>query len=33
MKSHYPHWSITKSLRDTLGEIVSSWQARLEAGA
>ena len=29
MKSHYPHWHITKSLHDTLGEIVASWQTRL----
>ncbi len=30
MKSHYPNWGITKSLDDTIGEIVASWQARLK---
>ncbi|MBE7170986.1 MAG: NAD-dependent epimerase/dehydratase family protein [Williamsia sp.] len=29
MKSHYPQWSITKSLRDTIQEIVNNWQKRL----
>src|SRR5579885_408578 len=29
MKSHYPKWSITRTLRDTIREIVESWEARL----
>jgi CDP-paratose 2-epimerase len=29
MKSHYPNWSITKSLFETLEEIVSSWYKKL----
>ena len=29
MKAHYPQWSITKSLEDTVGEIVNNWQKRL----
>jgi CDP-paratose 2-epimerase len=29
MKAHYPLWDITKSLRHTVAEIVSSWQERL----
>lgn len=29
MKSHYPNWDITKSLQQTVGEIVASWQGRL----
>jgi len=29
MKQHYPDWGITKSLKDTIGEIVHSWQERL----
>jgi CDP-paratose 2-epimerase len=29
MKAHYPQWSITKSLRQTVAEIVSSWEGRL----
>jgi CDP-paratose 2-epimerase len=29
MKSHYPGWDITKSLQDTIGEIVENWQKRL----
>jgi CDP-paratose 2-epimerase len=28
MKSHYPQWDITKSLKDTFEEIVQSWQQR-----
>jgi CDP-paratose 2-epimerase len=28
MKSHYPQWEITKSLRQTIEEIVQSWQER-----
>jgi len=30
MKSHYPGWNIAKSLRQTVQEIVESWQKRLE---
>jgi CDP-paratose 2-epimerase len=29
MKSHYPEWDITKSLRQTLREIVDAWRERL----
>ena len=29
MKSHYPKWTITRSLRDTIREITESWNARL----
>ncbi len=29
MKSHYPNWDITKSLADTLAEIVAAWKRRL----
>ena len=29
MKSHFPEWDITKSLRQTVAEIVESWQRRL----
>jgi CDP-paratose 2-epimerase len=29
MKAHYPQWDITKSLRQTVSEIVASWQERL----
>jgi CDP-paratose 2-epimerase len=29
MKAHYPDWDITKSLKDTIGEIVNNWQKRL----
>jgi CDP-paratose 2-epimerase len=28
MRTHYPSWGITKSLRDTFGEIVTSWRER-----
>lgn len=28
MKAHYPNWDITKSLNDTICEIVGSWQKR-----
>lgn len=28
MKSHYPGWRITRSLTDTIGEIVESWKKR-----
>lgn len=31
MKAHYPGWDITKSLRQTINEIVLSWQARIDA--
>ncbi|NVJ86004.1 MAG: NAD-dependent epimerase/dehydratase family protein [Algoriphagus sp.] len=31
MKAHYPNWDITKSLDDTIREIVEAWQQRLEA--
>jgi CDP-paratose 2-epimerase len=30
MKAHYPKWDITKSLPQTIEEIVRSWQSRLE---
>ncbi|MBV8809375.1 MAG: NAD-dependent epimerase/dehydratase family protein [Acidobacteriaceae bacterium] len=29
MKSHYPGWTITRSLRDVIREIVESWRLRL----
>jgi CDP-paratose 2-epimerase len=29
MKDHYPSWGITKTLRQTIAEIVSSWKERL----
>lgn len=29
MKNHYPNWDITRSLRDTIREIVTSWETRL----
>ena len=29
MKSHYPAWGITKSLPQTMGEIVESWRRKL----
>ena len=28
MKQHYPNWDITKSLRDTIKEIIESWKSR-----
>ena len=28
MRTHYPHWDITKSLEKTIGEIVASWRER-----
>jgi len=28
LKCHYPAWDITKSLRDTIGEIVENWKGR-----
>lgn len=30
IKAHYPGWSITKSLQDTIREIVENWQNRLK---
>lgn len=32
MKSHYPNWDITKSLKQTIGEIVESWNKRTMSG-
>jgi CDP-paratose 2-epimerase len=29
MRAHYPEWDITRPLKQTIGEIVSSWQTRL----
>jgi CDP-paratose 2-epimerase len=29
MKAHYPRWGISKTLRDTLEEIVHAWRTRL----
>ena len=29
MKAHYPGWDITKSLEQTIGEIVQAWNSRL----
>jgi CDP-paratose 2-epimerase len=29
IKEHYPEWDITKSLQQTIMEIVESWQRRL----
>lgn len=29
MRTHYPDWNITRTLEDTIREIVESWQARL----
>ncbi len=29
MKDHYPGWTLTKSLEQTVGEIVESWQRRI----
>ena len=29
MKAHYPAWDITKTLDDTIGDIVTSWRDRL----
>lgn len=29
MRRHYPGWDITKSLQQTIGEIVASWRVRL----
>jgi CDP-paratose 2-epimerase len=31
MKSHYPEWKLTKSLSQTLREIVEAWQSRLRS--
>ena len=30
MKSHYPQWDITKTLQQTIKEIILSWQRRLK---
>jgi CDP-paratose 2-epimerase len=32
MKEHYPDWSITRSLPETIAGIVRSWEVRLAAG-
>jgi CDP-paratose 2-epimerase len=29
MKAHYPAWDITRSLEQTMAEIVESWHTRL----
>jgi CDP-paratose 2-epimerase len=29
MRAHYPRWDITKSLTETIGEIVAAWRQRL----
>ena len=29
MREHFPEWDITKSLQQTIKEIVESWQERL----
>ena len=29
MKTHYPGWGITKTLKQTVAEIAASWSARL----
>jgi len=31
MKRDYPHWDVTRSLQDTVREIVATWQARISA--
>jgi len=31
MRAHYPNWDITKSLEDTIREIVEAWQRRMAA--
>jgi len=31
MKFHYPKWDLTKTLEQTIGEIVQSWQRRIAA--
>ncbi|MEM7586971.1 MAG: NAD-dependent epimerase/dehydratase family protein [Acidobacteriota bacterium] len=33
LQDHYPNWRITKTLQDTLEEIVDAWQRRLSASA
>ena len=30
MKNHYPEWGISKSLKQTVAKIASSWDARLK---
>jgi len=32
MKTHYPDWTVTKSLKQTVGEIANSWESRLAVG-
>jgi CDP-paratose 2-epimerase len=29
MKSHFPNWDITKSLKQIIAEIVAAWKARV----
>ena len=29
MKAHYPDWSVTKTLKQTVAEIANSWESRL----
>jgi CDP-paratose 2-epimerase len=29
MKRHYPDWTINKTLKETVGEIVSAWKDRI----
>jgi CDP-paratose 2-epimerase len=31
MKAHYPAWTLTKSLDQTVAEIVESWRRRIAA--
>jgi CDP-paratose 2-epimerase len=33
MRAHYPGWDITKSLEETVGEIVTAWRQRMPATA
>jgi hypothetical protein len=30
MKQHFPAWDITKSLEETIAEIVAAWRKRTE---
>jgi CDP-paratose 2-epimerase len=32
MKAHYPEWGVTKTLKQTVAEIASSWESRLAVG-
>ena len=32
MKTHYPEWGVTKSLKQTVAEIAHSWESRLAVG-